>query len=106
MHRFLVVALFGLSLLAISTAGFAQSGSVTIQVGDPSDPHHLHPNRLTNTMEAHRPMLQHTGIAPSTSTVTILTKCLLRACPGLYFYMAGHGWAFAHHFRHRSRLIA
>ena len=95
MHRFLVVALFGLSLLAISTVGFAQSGTVTIQVGDPSAPPPPPPE----------PAYQHNGGPPPHAPAHgYRAKHQYRYYPyrnvyyeparGLYFYMAGDGWAF------------
>lgn len=98
MTRFLVVVLVGLSVLAMSTAGFAQSGSISIQWGDPPAPQPPPPPPPGPVYH------QHGGPPPHAPAHGYRAKHQYRYYPyqnvyyeparGVYFYLAGDGWSF------------
>src|SRR5512136_852270 len=99
-NRLLVVATFGLIILAASTVGFAQSsGSVKIQWGDHQAP--APPPPPPPPAEVH----QHPGGPPPHAPAHgYRAKHQYRYYPyqnvyyeparGMYFYLAGNGWSF------------
>lgn len=94
MNRFLVIVLIGLAMLGMSTTGFAQSGSVSVQWGDPPAP-----------QPPPGPVYQKPGGPPPHAPAHgYRAKHQYRYYPyqnvyyeparGMYFYMAGDGWSF------------
>src|SRR5512143_729805 len=96
MKRILVVILMSLGILALSSLGFAQSGSVTIQWGDqqappppppPPGPGYQHPGGPPPHAPAHGYRAKH--------QYQYYPACNVYREPsrGVYFYMQGKGWA-------------
>ena len=97
MNRFLIVALFGFGILAVSTVGFAQSGSISVQWGDPPAPPPPPPPPGPGYHH-------HGGPPPHAPAHGYRAKHQYRYYPyqnvyfeparGLYFYLQGEGWSF------------
>lgn len=98
MKRFHVVALlFGLSVLAMSTVGFAQSGSVSIQWGDPPvpSPPPPPPGPVYHQQEGPPPHAPAHGYrAKHQYRYYPYQNVYYEPARGAYFYMSGDGWSF------------
>jgi hypothetical protein len=95
MNRFLVVALAGIMVLAMSTIGFAQnSGSVTIQWGDQPAPPPPPPGGVVQKQGGPPPHAPAHGYRAKHQYV-YYPACNVYREPsrGVYFYMQGKGWA-------------
>jgi len=96
MTRFLVSALFGLSVLGMSTMGFADSGSISIQWGDPPAPppppppgpvYHYHGGPPPHAPAHGHRAKHHYRYYPCQNVY-------YEPARGMYFYLAGDSWAF------------